>query len=341
MPASRARREAVYVRVPAPDDTAEFHDVTDYVGKTLPFTSPKATCAMRVTEGAVSFSYLQLTKRAVSSLLAKPLDIPRGPLARLDRKAQSLGSELGEGELLVEFEEQQYRFTIERDDNNVIELVTPDDDVELELPKSALQMSLYLRSPLVADRVISVGFIGHLGKPGSPEHVRRVASKILFSLSQLGNFQVLTQIDTVVVPPAPRTAPRPVRSSRRETDRAVMTIPVWLYSPDNPPAPVGHGEVVIEVNLEAANSAQGQLMFEVTPQGDLADVFPPYSQITKSTVATLVRANLGDDDVRAIAVEIVLGEAGASTVQRLRDALGSIAETGLDLTPSMYQLHKG
>lgn len=335
--APRARKEAVFVRVPAPDDTAEFHDVTDFVGKTLPFTNPKATCAMRVSADTVAFSYLQLTKRAVTGLLAKPLEIPRGPLARLERNAVLI-EDLPVDTVEVDVDGTRHRFTLERDENNVVEIIGAGEDLAMDLPKSALQMMLFLKSPSVG-RSIAVGFIGHLGKPGTPDTLRRVVSKILFSMTQLSHFQVLTGITSVLVPAAPRTGvTRPIRKA---VERAAVELPVWLFTSDMPPVPVAAGTVVVEVDLDVPNSAAGQLLYHVTPSSELADTFEPYREILKSTIGTIMRAALGDDDIKAIAIEVVLGEVSAGTVERLREPLEQLALTGIDLTPAMYQLHQG
>lgn len=48
-PQAQVVREAYFVQVPAPDGTVAFHDVTSQLGKPMPFTKPKATCAMQVS----------------------------------------------------------------------------------------------------------------------------------------------------------------------------------------------------------------------------------------------------------------------------------------------------
>lgn len=332
----KPRKEALFVRVPAPDNTAEFHDATIYIGKPMPFTNPKATCGMRVTNDAVLFSLLHLTKRAATGLAAKPLDLPRGPLARLERGVEAL-ADLDTTTLAVDFNGQQYRYPISRDANGVLEIDEIADDLMFELPKSAMQVTLAMRSP-ITNRVLVVGFIGHVGKPGVTEPLRRVVSMILFSISQLAQFRLLGEIETVIVPAPIRAGFRP--AIRKAVDRAQVYMPVWLYSDTTPPSPVAAGNVAIEIDLDTANHVTGRLLYQFTPDEAVAPYFEPYRSIIDQTVSAAVRAHLGDEEVKAITVDIVLGEVSTGTLERLREALETLAE-GLDFTPRLFQKHQG
>ena len=79
----RPTKEAFYVRVEASDGIIAFYNATEHVGKTMPFSKPRATCAMRVSPDAVSFSLLHLTNKNAAVIAAKPVTLPRGPLSRL------------------------------------------------------------------------------------------------------------------------------------------------------------------------------------------------------------------------------------------------------------------
>lgn len=332
-PNSKPRKEALFVQVPVPDGSVEFHDVTRHIGRAMPFTNPKETCAMRVSPDVVAFSLLHLTKKAASIVAGKPVDFPRGPLARLERRAAELG-EIPAGKVIVEMDQVQETYTIERDRNGVVELVPEGDDYSFELPKGAVKISLFLPAA-AAGRTLAIGFIGHPGRPGADDTLRRVAAKTLFSLSQLSHFRVLSDFETVTVPHPPRFA----IARRKPTDRAATSIPVWLYSDSTPPQPVTNGVVNVEVDLESANHTTGRLLFHLTPEASVAEVFDAhYRPIMENTLNGLMRASLSDEEIKAITVDIVLGEVGSGTVERLRDALAPLSQ-GIDLTPSMYQIH--
>jgi hypothetical protein len=333
-PTGKTRKEALFVRVPAPDNTAEFHDVTTHIGKPMPFANPKATCGMRVTSEAVVFSLLHLTKRAATGLTAKPLDIPRGPLARLERRVEGL-ADLDASTLVVDYEGKEFRYGIERDANGVLEITSVDDDLVVELPRSAIQVTLSLRSP-ITNRVLVVGFIGHVGKPGVSEPLRRVVAMILFSISQLAQFRLLGEIETVIVPAPMRAGFKP--AIRKASDRAQVVIPIWLYSDTTPPSPVAQGLLGIEIDLDQANHVTGRLLYQFSPDEALAPFFESYRTIVDSTVSALVRNHLGDAEVKAITVDVVLGEVSTGTLERLRESLETM-NGGLDFTPRLYQAH--
>jgi hypothetical protein len=334
----RPRKEALFVRVPAPDDTVAFHDATAHVGKMMPFAKPQATCGMRATSEVVSFSLLHLTKRTAANIAAKELEMPRGPLASLERRAQGLSAEeFGADDLLVEMKDETYKFKISRDSNKVLSLETAEDaeDSSFELPKAAVQMRMYLRSPGVG-RVLAVGFIGHVGKPESSETVRRVAAMVLNSVSQLTPFKVLADIETVQIPASP--ARFAVRPSRKPSEEAAALIPVWLFSDGDQPAHVATGSVKVKVDLESANPTSSRLLFHFEPSEEVAAHWEAYHQVADRTIAGAVRDHLGDDDITTITYDIVLGEVDDKAVSRLRDALETLGG-GLDFTPRMYQPH--
>ena len=330
---SKPRKESLFVQVPVPDGSVEFHDVTKFIGRPMPFNNPKETCGMRVSPDVVSFSLLHLTKKAAAIVAGKPVDMPRGPLARLERRAAEIGP-IDPGKIVVEMDDVQQVYTLERDPNGVLELVPDGDDHSFELPKGAVKLSLFFTAPSLG-RTLAVGFIGHPGRPGSPDTLRRVASKTLFSLSQLSQFRVLGEFETVNVPHPPRA----VAVVRKPTDRAAVSIPVWLFSDTTPPQLVTNGVVNVEVDLDSANHSTGRLLYHLTAEDAIKDVFDSqYRDIMASTIAQLMNTTLGEDEVKAITVDIVLGEVGSGTVERLRDALAPIQQ-GLDLTPRMYQMH--
>jgi hypothetical protein len=335
----KPKKESMFVQVPSPEGTVDFHDVTAHLGKKMPFANPKAICWMRVGESAVAFSYLLLTKRALSTLIERELEIRKGPMTRLEKRAGEVHAEtpLTSADLVIEIGpagESRHCFKLTRDKNNVLELEHDGEDTVLELPRSAVQATLVTYSD-VARRPVAIGFIGFPGKPGSSETVRRMASKILFGLSQLAQVRMLLGIETVSIPSAPRSLPKVVR---RAEDRATAVMPVWFFTDDEEPQLAASGDLGIEVDLEQANAATGRILFEFTPDAALAEHFETYRQIVDQTVSTLLREKLGDEEMRRITADIVLGEVVTGTVEQLREALGSLSG-GLDFTTKMYQVH--
>ena len=182
---------------------------------------------------------------------------------------------------------------------------------------------------------MAIGFIGHPGRPGSQENLRRIASMALFSLTQLSHFRVITGMVSVVVPAAVRTA---VVAVRKAEDKAQIEIPLWLFADGNPPAQRVNGTVLCEVDLDLANPSTGKLLYHFTPSAEIVDVFEEYRNVLDATVTEVLRTKLDDSEINSIAIEIVLGEVDSRTAGRVRDALQGLAG-GLDLTPHQRQFH--
>lgn len=342
---ARPTREAYFVRVAGPEDgSPQFFNATQHLGRPMPFEKPLATCAMQVKDDLIAFSLLHLTKRTAPSIASAPVSMPRGSLAKLERHSAGY-AELGAGEIAVELNEETYRLTVERDENGVatLEQVLPTEseesgevpaDTTFELPRSAVQLTLFLRSPAVG-RLVGVTFIGHLGKPGDGiETVPRAAAKVLNSLSQLAEFRILTGIETVNLPPAPnRWAIR--AAARRPEEQPIVEVPVWLFSAEF--QPLAAGSVVVEVDVENANPSSGRLLCKYAPSEPIAELFPHYRNTFDLQIAAKLRLALGDDDIASITYDIVLGTVDTGTLERLREALGTIA--GQDLTPTQVKDH--
>lgn len=339
-PASRAKKEAFFVQVPTSDNSVAYFNVTEHLGKAMPFEKPKATCAMRVTAESISFSLLHLTKKAATTVAGQSLQMPRGPLAKLERRAATF-TDLADDEVAVEHGRDEegkaivHKLKIERDENGIAHLSSIDDEVNFELPKGAVGLSIYMRSPAVK-RIMGVGFIGHIGKPGDPTSLSRAVSMALFSLSQLTEFKILSGIETVNVPAPPSKWGTARRAVQRQEKAAAM-VPTRFFSGDPQPAPVGAGHVGVEVDLENANPNSGRLLFHYTPDKDLEAAWPSFRPLYDSTISALVTSHLGADEVADITYEIVLGAVEAGTVERLKEALEAIK--GLDCTPTQYRLH--
>lgn len=343
---SRAK-ESFFVRVPDPNGgVPTFFNATAYIGKVMPYQKPQATCAMRVDGNVVAFSLLHLTKRSMATVVTQEISMPRSPLARLTRRAQSL--ELAAGEIVVEMDDVFYKLRCKVDDNGTASLEMaegPDgsrDDVTFNLPLTSAKISVYLRSPKV-DRTIAIGFIGHLGKPNTPELVSRATAMVLNSVSGLVEFRLLSGVETCKVPAAPtKWSTRP--PVRKAEDRVAFELAVQLFAMDSSaPAgevspenlvPVGSGSAVIEVDLENANPTTGRLLYHITPSEEIAEQFGSYRDVIDGAITTVLKQRLGEE-LTQITFEVVLGEVDSGTLGRLRDALDGL--TSIDVTPEMFQ----
>lgn len=387
----KASREAFFVRIDAGDGKVAFFDATEHVGRIMPFRKPQATCAMRVSDGVVSFSLLHMTKKTATTLTAKPVEMPRGPLARLERRAVQF-EDLGDGEIIVEITERVmkpreetkpeaanepvvalgdlfapaeepatpladyfaeataeaaaaekgprpdaemkvdlYRVKIRRDENGVATIEDADDTV-IELPKSAVRLSVYFRSPSVP-RVLAVGFIGHLGRPGNLESVARMAGLVINSLSHLTEFRLLSGIETVALGASP--AKPVVARVRQKEERAQFEVRGYFFEENA--SPVAQGSVLVEVDLEHANPTSGRLLCAYTPEEHLVEIFERYRSVFDAGVGQAMRALLGEDGIEQITFDIVLGGVDQGTVERLKEAGSSIG--GIDCTPTQFRPH--
>lgn len=333
-------KERFFVRVASEDGEVSFFDATDHIGKKMPFKDPKATLAMRVDDSSIGFSLLHTTKKTAKSVADNPVELPRGPLARLARKAQqvekTVAPDLSTEQLVLEIDNEFYLLDLHRDEAGVVTLQDPteDEDREVALPKSALRVGLYLHSPAVG-RTVGVSFIGFLGKPNGPETLVRVASQILYSMSQVVEFRILANLETVDVP-RPTTAWSASAQTQATTEEASFVYDVRLYTEENPPALAKEGTVGVTIDLEHANPTTGRLLYQLHPDESLADEFPRYRAAFEQAVTLLLVQHLDEEDIAGITYDIVLGSVTTETVGRLMEALTSAS--GIDVTPSQFQL---
>jgi hypothetical protein len=386
----RIVREEFWVRVDSGDSAASFIKATDHVGRVMPFTKPRATLAMQVTPDVVAFSLLHLTKANATNVAAKPIEIPRGPLARLARRA-GMYDGIGADEIVVELstraprprrpkiadpaealgdlfaepvgepaadgsaeaaeastsapEEggpkdasprpaprpatiESWRYRLSRDANSVASVEAVDDEHTFELPRGALHISVYLRSPKV-DRVIAVSFIGHVGRSETTETMGRVAAMVLNSMSHLPEFRVLADIETVVVPAAPSRPAGPARQPK-VTVRAGFTTQVYLFDAQLQPA--GTGVVGVEFDLANANPSSGRLLTTVTPDEALADQFAPYAPVFDRALTAAIAATMTETEIAEISYDIILGSVSEGTAERLSEVGANLNAVDLSLT---------
>ena len=376
----KVSKEAFYVRVESSDGTVAFYNATDHVGKTMPFSKPKATCAMRVANEAVSFSLLHLTNKNSVLVAAKPVTIPRGPLSRLERRATGHGP-ISTDEIIVEISSkapgerdadeladvfaepsglgdvfaegegakkkramkpaviETFKCKLTRDENSVARLEAADEEHVFELPKGALHVSLYLQSPVAAvNRPLAIGFIGHVGKPGTAETVTRVAAMVLNSISHLPDFRILGQIEHCVVPANPARGGGVKKAANKgAADRIVFKVNTFLF--DEQLTPVAQGAVACEIDLENANPTSGKLLVNYQCEEKLSAVFERYRAELDRAIAGYMRTALGEDTISSITYDIVLGSVTAGTVSLIKDAVKTIP--AWDLSPTQSREHAG
>ena len=333
----RPSKEMFSVCVDAGDDSAAaaWFNITEDVGRKMRFTKPLFTCAMRVMPDEIIFSLLQITNKMRSEVVAAPVQIPRGPMGALSRTKDKLGNEgvLPVGsELLVIVDDYRATYTIERDEYNLVTLSgAGEQQDELELPRGATRAQIFLNSPGVG-RLIGVFAIVYPGRAGTPTTLARIASEVLNAMSGLPEFRILSQIHGARVPAAPRRSTPVVPSG---THRASTLMQVRLFAPDEAPALVGHGQVVVEIDFERADASGGNILFSITAADPLTDeILEPFRAKLVEGLNWHLRSGLGQDDLTQISYEIVLGEVGHGTVQRLQETLATLP--GLDLTPRRY-----
>jgi hypothetical protein len=337
-PSGKPRKEAYFVQIENADKTPMFVNVSAQLGKPLGFKKPLATTMMRVRDDAVLFSTLKVHKRVLPQLVSGPLAMQPGPLRRLERRMDTIEGELDETRLIVELDDKKHELSISRDENGVatVEMAGADaEEVVFELPKPALQLTLYLRSPRTK-RLMIVGWQGYQNKPGSPETVSRAAALALNHLSGLTEFQVLSGIATVRVPPSPSRY-QIVAPTRSASDKVEFVVPTRLWTVDA--APLLAGTVKVNVDLDNANPATSQLLFHTKPSKELegAEFDATYRPVLERALSAAFVSYLGDEELTDLVCDIALGDINEGALGRLRDAAATV--TGFDLNPRAFAVY--
>jgi hypothetical protein len=325
--ANAPRKEAVYVRIALPDGSSSFYPATDYVGKQMPFDKPREICAMRVMPDIVAFSLRHLTKAAIKEARLENLRMPSNALTRLCKKVASIEG-IDAGVIVVEHNDVLHRLRLSIDDNGVASIEPEGEDVPFELDVRGERISVYFRSA-VRDRLLCLGFQGHIGKPGTVETVSRCAAKALNAALGLPEFQLLAGMVTVPVPSKPGVNYVAVR-----TEALRVEMPVRCF--DEAFEPVAAGEVLIDVDLQHANVNADRLLFTVEPGPSVVEHFGAYVDIVTRFVTARIPELLGEE-VRGIALDITLGEVDQATVTRLSETLRAGFCGGVDVTPSKFR----
>lgn len=316
------------------NDQPSFLDVTSHVGKPSPYkTKVRTTVGSRVSDEVVSYSVLQVTKASAKRVLADTLKIPRGTLSAIETKALKLTKDesFGADEIVVSWDDEEYRFGYEVDDAGVVRLDPQFEDDPFEIPARALRFDFYLRSPK-AERVLAVSFSGYLDrKPGEAETRTRSVMKALNNLSHLASFRILSGIEATDMPPVPAGAP--VAPARKPDDHVVFSFAANLWDAEGAEIQ-GAGNIQVEIDLDHANASTGQLLYHVTPDEELDVMFPVYKSIVLDTIATIMRGLLPEAEQRDLTYDIVLGQVSHGDIQRLKEITAKFPD--LDLTPNQY-----
>lgn len=369
-PRAAVRKESFYALVSDPIDPTKtvFVNVTDHLGRPWPFAKPKATCGVRVSDNIVSYSMLVLTNRVVSKITEGTVQMPRGPLAKLERHAARYAG-ADTSTLTAVIDDTICTFTIERDENKVASLTlntmskrptitattetglealfeeetSPKEaviteDGTLELPKASVQVAIYLTSPRISNYTLALGFIHHFGKAGDTETVTRLVAKSLALATQLGDFRLLAGLESVEVPPAPNRANYSKARTRSKGLEVSALIPVQLFTEPEPgatPTPIAIGNVALEIDLAHINQASGKLLFHLTPDANLTPHFELYRSIFTEAVIGLIRERIGTAELEQVVDQVVLGMVTTTSAEALRTALRTPGQ--FNLTPSLLQ----
>lgn len=227
-----------------------------------------------------------------------------------------------------------YRLAIAVDESGVARITEPgDDDTEIELPRTAMNVAVYLPGP--RGRTLAIGWIGYFGKSGKPETLTRIAGMVINSITGLTEFRVLSGIEHVNLGAAPAGA-RPARGPKPVGNPA---FPVKLHLFDAANTAVAEGNVVVTVDLENANPATGRLLTRYEPDAALAEHFDAYRTVLDTAVAAAFQRELGDDAVADIVYDVVLGSVSESTADMLTEIGAGIG--ALDCNPAQYRPHAG
>jgi hypothetical protein len=336
-PTARPRKEALFVQVlHGEDQTPLFFPATEHVGKPMPFAKWVGTCAMRAKADTVAFSYLCPSKTGRATIAERPLAIPHGPLSRLERSAEKYAETLTAETLIVELDDVAHTLTIERDPNGLISLDAVGEDIIFELPKAAVRMSLYLKSPKV-DRVLAISAVSYLGKPGTPEGLVHAASKNLYALAGLQEFRFLSGIESVKVGAGPARGSN-ARPSAKVTNEVRFETTVHLFE-GAAPAPISAPSVLkVIVDLENMSHTPGRLLLKLEPSEEIAERFEGYRENADLAInALLSEAYGGVEQITALNYEIVLGEVSTGSVERLSEAGQKLPLIQLNTLPGQWR----
>lgn len=330
-------REAYYVRIKTPRGHGDENlmpstwvSATEHIGKVSPITKPIQTVFYRVYSDVVTYSSLQVSKKA-SAGEAREVKVPTSMLVRALKRAREVAPELGQDEVLVEIKGlNAVRAKLVRDENDVVTLEVVDGavDTPFKIGLMATSLTIFLRSPK-QDRILAVAWTGFPGKPAAKTSVLQVAARALNTLRDLAVFRLLADIQKVEVPSLPDGPMRSVVSTK-----VVSEISMVLWTDDEVPALVASGNVSIEVDQRDADHIRMGFLIKMTPDAVLGEHFDAYRSLAADTISAQLLKVLGKEDTTQIVTLIVLGEAGEDEARRVVEALSTIEQIQLNPTGS-------
>ncbi len=338
------KKDAFYVRV---DGGETFESATRLIGQKMPFTKPRATSAMRVyANGVIVFSTMLISAAQRERVLAAPISVPVSPLTRLERRAGELADDLAADTVVVErlipeedrkaepdaAAEQRWTFTVRTEDGTTY-LDSDEPDRPFNLAKRKERISVFMRSGRTG-RVMAIGFLGHLDKPGRAETPARAAAKILNIQSGVADFQLLSGISGVHVPPQPGSR---VMAPTME-HQATFHVPVTVFAQDNSVAGTGAVKVTVDLRHTAAGGQSLQLA-DVTADKAIGGVFDDVADLFSQTMVQKLREELAED-LADVLYSVVLGEVDDRTVGVVLAAAERCMPHGVDLSPFGYRIRE-
>lgn len=349
----KALKEKLFVQVAEVDKTPTFVDVTSALGKPVAFTNPLATCAVRVTGDAVFFSMLKLSKRTREAVTKRPLAMPPGPLARLERKLDQNVDHLAPATLLATISsgdtDYTATFAVHTDTAgiatlsgtsitattgaNTVEGTNDPDTTVFELPRTAITITLFV--PGVKGRWVAATWVGYLNRPDTKETVTRAVAQALNHLCGLNYFQIITGLATVKVP-APPGKFTVAAVTRSASDKVACDVPVFLW-PEGTGDCLAKGTVHVEVDLDEASPSSNRLLLHTTPDSVLAEHFETYRPAFDRTVHDEIVTTYGVDEIDDLVCDIVLGDLASGQLERLKAAPARLS-AGVHLSPKKGML---
>ena len=204
---------------------------------------------------------------------------------------------------------ETYKCKISRDSAGVAYIEEEGDDTVVELPKSAMNVSVYLKGK--RETVLGIGWIGYFGKGGTNETIPRIIGKVLNSVGPLAEFRLLSGIERVQLgePAGGRSA----RVKAAVVNDAEFGVQVHLIGEsvdetgNTIMTPVGAGVVGVRVDLQNANpAASGKLLFHFTPEESIEPVFDTYRASLEKVVMEHFVTEFGAEALEELSYDIVL-----------------------------------
>lgn len=357
---SEITRQAYYIGLATGEFSAlSYVDVTEKIGSRMPFNQPHSALGLSLSRRIGLFSLLSINNRSRPKWREQTLQMPKGPLARLERKAPGNIADLGAGgvrmNIRLTFDVEQPNAAGESDLSAMFESEGPttfntrtdshdfeleisrdegvgtvggrDAEAEFELPKAAVKASLYFNG-LNGTYPCGVGFIGHVGEPGKMCSAARAAGVILRYMLYLPEFRSLSGMTALELPAGPVGSEVQVRPQLSNLMSDILFTVV--DSTDKNASVLEEVKVQAEISLSEVNhlSDRYALLCKVSPHGSGGSYYNELSDRLAEKIASTVETRLdkrgGEGTAGNIARDIWLGDIGETDRARVEKVLGSI-----------------